>query len=562
MKRFQLLTTISLVACILLTSCSGQQAASTVESSSGTASKTTASKTNQFGWVIPDETIKITAFFADGDDAPSEATKTGRENMKKYILDNFNVDLTMQTTSGDGTEAINLALASGTYPDLIYDADYDTVLKFKKQNKAQELTKYMDTIGKDIKEKCGDIYPLLLDDDGKLWSIPIGVDETMTMPVKAANIRYDEYLEIGSPEINTPEDYYNALKQILALHPKTANGEKRYALSLYKDQNYVKAFTGFWGFKFGWNIADDGSFTYWTNTDAGKSMTKWFNQIYRDGLFDPDAFNNTYDEWKSKFSNEKIAGSLGDIWMVEDAGNQVWQSEENVSENKRCIQLSMKASGVDEAYLSGITRTGGAYTIVTDKATDVENIMKFIDFQATDSGLALFYWGIPNGEVKSSDSGESITEWNIDEDGNWAFDEDAEKQFVTGTWNGDDQSLTGASTFNFFSTFNYWGDNSTYHVWPSYMWQDQNKWKTMEINNMKGTIYDVSAMNISDKDDETKLTEQAIQDAWSQYWPAVVQSKNDAEFETNWSALQKAVEDAGIEKYTKTMEANYKKHMA
>ena len=516
---------------------------------------------NAFGWEVPAQTIEITAFHAVGEYAPSEEQKIGRANMEKYILDNFNVKLTMETTDGDGVEAINLALASDTYPAVIYDADYDTVLKFKKLNKLKDLTPYMDTIGQDIVQKCGDTYPLLLDDEGKLWYIPIGVNEWMGMPDRAANIRYDEYLAIGSPTIQTPDDYYSALKAILAINPTTPNGEKRYALSLNTDQNYIKDFGGFWGLKQGWKIGADNTFTYWTNTDEGKAMTRWFNQIYRDGLLDPDAFNNGFDEWKAKFSNEKIVGALGQWWTVYNAGHEVWQSlDPTVSENKRYIQMSFKAPEAEGAYLTGKIRTGGAYTIITDKAQNVEEILRFINFQATDRGLALFYWGIPNGVSATKDASTMVKEWNLADNGDWSFDETAKQAFITETWDYNQESLLGTNTYNFFSTFDRWADGTS-HVWPSYMWLDQNKWKTMMLDNMSDTCYDASPMSMLEKDELTVLTEQAIRDAWSQYWPSVVQATDDAQFEANWEALRQAVNGAGIDAYTQTMQANYAKNL-
>jgi len=564
MKKLRVLALVQVIAlstCIL-TSCSGGQQTPSTTSTTGTSSGTASTKVNAFGWEVPEKTIEITAFNANGEYAPSEEQKIGRVNMEKYILENFNVKLTMQTTDGDGLEAINLALASGSYPDLIFDADYDTVVKFKKQNKSIELSSYMDTIGKDIKAKCGDTFPLVLDDDGKLWAIPIGVNELMEIPDRSANIRYDEWLQIGSPKIETSDDYYNALKAILKATPKNPNGEKRYAMSLYNDQNYIKDFGGFWGLKDGWKIGSDNSFTYWTNTAEGKAMTKWFNQIYRDGLFDPDSFNNTFDDWKAKFSNEKIAGCIGPWWMVYNAGHEVWQAlDKNVSENKRYIQVCFKAPEAEAAYVTGKIRSGGAYTIITDKAKDVESIMKFINFQATDTGLALINWGIPNGVPSNKDATKLIKEWNIDKNGKWAFDEEAKKQFISETWDYNQESLLGTGTYSFFNFYDRWPDGE-HHAWASHMWSSENKWKTIMINNLKNSIYDATPMVLREIDEGTAISKQSVRDNWEQYWPMVVQSKNDAEFEANWNKLQQAVNGSGIEGYSKTMENNYKKNMA
>ena len=53
----------------------------------------------------------------------------------------------------------------------------------------------------------------------------------MDLPDYSAHIRYDEWMEIGSPEINTPEDWYNAIMAIYELHPTTDEGEQRYTLA-------------------------------------------------------------------------------------------------------------------------------------------------------------------------------------------------------------------------------------------------------------------------------------------------------------------------------------------
>ena len=356
MKKVRVLALLQAVALstCMLASCGGSGTTSTTETTtapSGTTAEAAPAKTNMFGWEVPEKTIEITAFNASGSYAPVEQQITGKANMEKYILENFNVKLTMQTTDGDGIEAVNLALAANNYPDVIYWADYNTVLKFQQQKKAQDLTPYMDTIGKDIKAKCGDTYPLLLNDDEKLYYLPIEEGALMELPDNSAHIRYDEWLQIGSPKIETPDDYYNALKAILKVNPKNPNGETRYAMSLYNTQKYPTAFGGYWGLKQGWKIGSNNSFTYWTNTDEGKAMTKWFNQIYRDGLFDPDAFNNKFDDWKAKFSNERIVGAIGGWWISYNAGHEVWQTlDKNLPENKRYIQVGFKAPEAEAAY--------------------------------------------------------------------------------------------------------------------------------------------------------------------------------------------------------------------
>lgn len=540
------------------------QSTTTSATTQGTTDQTTTeagATVNEYGWAVPESTLEIVAYDAGGSFAPSEEQKQGIANMEKFLLDNFNVKFTMMTTDGDGTENLNLMLASGEYPEIIYNTSYDIVLKMKGLGKAQDLTPYMDTLGMDIQKAIGDLYPLFLDADEKLWYIPIGVGALMELPDYSAHVRWDEYKAIGSPPIKTPDDYYNAIKKILAEFPKTPAGENRYAISLYNQGDPAGSFGGYWGLKRGWKVAADNTLTYWAFTDEGKAMTKWFNRWWTDGTMDPDAFVNNFDQWKAKFSNEKIVGAIGGWWIAYNAGHEVWMlTDENLPEDKRFVQVGFKAPEAEGAYVTGKNKYGWANTIITDKATKVEDLMKFINFQATELGLALFNWGIPNGVPQYKDPSKTLALWNLEKDSSWTFDATAKQQFVTETWDYPAEGVVGNGWFVLFNHCNRWADGE-HCIWGNQMWYSENQWKSMMIENMDGTIYDFTPMVLREKDEATILTETAIIDAYKQNWPLVVQANGDAEFDQRWTALQEALRAVGIEQYTKQTQDNYKANL-
>lgn len=193
---------------------------------------------NRFGWEKPEETLEINVLDASGYYAPLEAQKAGEENSIKYLKDEFNVQINLEHVSGDGQEALNLALASDDYPDVITYVPFTMIEKFVKMGKAVELTPYMDKVGADIKKSMGEHYSLFLDSDNKLFYVPTLMGAIEELPDRCAHIRYDEWKAIGSPEIKTPEDYYNALNAILEKFPKTEDGQDRYALSFYSDSGH------------------------------------------------------------------------------------------------------------------------------------------------------------------------------------------------------------------------------------------------------------------------------------------------------------------------------------
>jgi putative aldouronate transport system substrate-binding protein len=546
-------------ACSLQTTPAATTAVTTAAATEATVEP---KKTNEFGWVIPDKTLEITVYDANGSYAPSEESKQGRTNMEKYLLDNFNVKFTMQTTDGDGTENLNLMLASGNYPPIIFNATYEAVLKMKGLGKAQDLTAAIDKVGADIKKDIGDLYPLFLDSSNKLWYVPIGVGALMELPDYSAHVRWDEYTAIGSPEIKTPDDYYSTIKKILAKFPKTPAGENRYALSLYNQGDPAGSFGGYWGLKKGWKVAKDNTLTYWAFTEEGKAMTKWFNRFWTDGTMDPDSFVNNFDQWKAKFSNEKIVGAIGGWWIAYNAGHEVWMlTDPNLPADKRFVQVGFKAPEAEAAYVTGKNKYGWANTIITDKCTNVEDVMTFINFQATERGLALFGWGIPNGVANFKDPSKQVKLWSIDKSGKWTFDPTAKQQFVTETWDYPAEGVVYSGMLQLFTHCNRWPDGE-HCIWGNQMWYSENKWKSMMIKNMDGTIYDFTPMVLREKDEATILTETAITDAYKQNWPLVVQSKSAGEFDKNWKALQDALTAVGIVEYTKKTQDNFAANLA
>ena len=472
------------------------------------------------------------------------------------------MQLNVEHVSGDGSEAINLALASGNYPEVITNVPFSLLEKFVKMGKAVELTPYMDTVGQDIKKRMGDHYSLFLDEDEKLYYVPTLMGAIEELPDRCAHIRYDEWKAIGSPEIKTPDDYYNALNAILEKFPTTPNGETRYALSFYSDSGHYTdpaMLSGFWGLKSGYKIDDEGNFTHWAFTDEGKEMTKYFNRFHLDGTLDPDSFANNYEQWQTKFSSERIVGCVGEWWITYNSGHEIWQSvDPNTPEDKRFIQIGFKDEDAESVNLSGKNYLGNTCTIITDKAEDPEAIMRFINFQATDMGTALTGWGIPNG-TPIGDTGEEVKFWNIDEEGNWDVDPEAREQILNEEWSYDNAYYEEGMPWLFVDQ-SRWEDGE-HDFWPNQMWYNENKWKSMMIDNLKDTIYDSSALTLRVKTDEQKIAEQAVSDAWRSNWGAAVQANSDAEFEQAWKNLQDALTVAGVDTLEKALSDNYKANM-
>jgi hypothetical protein len=511
-----------------------------------------------FGWEVPEKPLQLTVLFADGNHSPWESEIVGLENHLRHYREEFNVNLTPIFIDGDGPEYVNLALASGSYPyDVITGLNRSLTFTFIDQNRVVEMTPFLDTVAPVLRDNLANIMPIITDDEGKLWFFPNQIGAIMELPDHSAHLRYDEWVAIGSPEIRTPEDYREALYRVLEMFPNTPAGETRFAMSISGfSPGLVNTFAGFWGHKSGFLIENDGtSWTHWSGTEYGKDMTRWVNQFHRDGTLDPDAFVQDFAEWREIFSRERIVGAIGGWWIGFHAGHEIWMNiDPDLPPDKRFFQVSFNAPGTPGTFLSPKAGLSGTNTIITDFASNPEEVMTFINFQATQPGQMLAGWGLPNG-TPIGDTGRSFQAWMLEPDGTWYIYEPAKQQLITETWNYNEAGFFQAHP-TIFSNVDRW-DDGVHNFWLNQMWYEENYWRQLMIENMDGTIFYAAPMQIIRPSDEFMLLETSINDAITMFWPLAVLANDDAEFNAAWTALQSAVEMAGIRRMEEIRIENY-----
>lgn len=518
---------------------------------------------NEFGWEKPAETISFTSFIASDNWTLLEEQKTGIANMQKYLLDNFNVEFNIETTDGDAEEALNLMLASGDYPDIIRGASTAARQKFVSQGKAVKLNDYIAN-SPNLSARLSDYIGMYADENGDYYYLPSYFGNLMDLPDYSAHIRYDEWMEIGSPKISTPQDYFNAIKAIYDLHPTTDDGEQRYTLGLYK-QGLPEYISGYWGLQQGWKVNDDNTLTYWAFTDEGKEMAKFFNEWWNTGTMDPDSFTNEWNDLRTKISQKRIIGMIGGWWIGYNAGHEIWSlTDDNWNENMRFIQVGFKSENAENAYVTMKNNMGSAWTIITDKALNPEGIMKWIDFTMTDPGAALTNWGMP-GEVQSYKNPDTTkTIWNITSPTEWAIDPVAKEELIAETWDYNEEGIFGTSSgcFQLSVYQGRWADGESC-CWLNQMWYSENKWKQIMFDNMAGTIFDGTALlAYGNMDEDVTMAKTAVEDAWKQYYPLVCMAEDEDTFEAAWTALQDALNMAGIDTWTNFRTERYQANLA
>lgn len=134
-------------------------------------------------------------------------------------------------------------------------------------------------------------------------------------------VRWDYYTEIGCPEINSDEDYLNALLKMYENHPVNENGKPNYLMGVVGNLKNMGGYRASWltdvavnlwssTYFFKSSIYDGELLNCYTNTERSsywKDMT-FYNKVYRTGLFDDDIFTMSGDEYDAKVAEGRYMG--------------------------------------------------------------------------------------------------------------------------------------------------------------------------------------------------------------------------------------------------------------
>ena len=311
-------------------------------------------------WEKPEETINISVYAGEGDQEEFLADENGgKAVMDEWLLENLNVTFDWQYMTGDMTERLNLMLADNSYPSVITNMPDDMAEKFIAQGKAVDLTEYLDDMP-NLTRRMGDYINMLKDDEGHIYKLSTLWGENPNVAGLDFCVRWDYYLELGEEKMyETPQEYIEVMKKILANHPTNDAGQTTYAFtSDNQGKSFLNAMLGAYGFVNGYKLNEEtGEFTHWLNTDEGLEIAKLVNQMYREGLIDPDYQSVDYETYISKLANGQVLGNFGTWWYAWVGGHQTWavQEGDDYDKNKRFANVSVHGEGMSMEDTSLLT---------------------------------------------------------------------------------------------------------------------------------------------------------------------------------------------------------------
>lgn len=211
--------------------------------------------------------------------------------------------------------------------------------------------------------------------------------------------RWDLYKKLGYPKIKNLQDYHKMLKNMQKLCPSDDSGNKVYAVSLWPDWDdamvmYVKAMaTAYYGYdELALGLYDPTNGKYHDALEENGpylEMLKWFNDLYQDGLIDPDSMTQTYDEMIAKVQN---GGTLFSIFNY--SGSLGYNTKEHTSAGK--LMYCMKPEDASPIVYGMNTQGGDRVWSIGAKTEYPEKCMEIINYLATPEGRMTMEYG-PKG---------------------------------------------------------------------------------------------------------------------------------------------------------------------
>ena len=210
------------------------------------------------------------------------------------------------------------------------------------------------------------------------------------------DIRWDLYKELGYPEIKNLDDLHQLFVDMKEICPTDETGAETYATSLWPDWDgnmvmYVKAFaTAYHGYDemgFGLYDVENGTYHHALEKDGPYlEALKFFNDLYQDGLIDPNSMTQTYNEMSEKVTN---GGTFFSIFNY--AGSALYNTEEHTSNGKYMYTMTPDEA-TPIAYGMNV-KGGNRIWTIGSKTEYPELCMAIINYLTTPEGYMTYNYG-------------------------------------------------------------------------------------------------------------------------------------------------------------------------
>ena len=320
----------------------------------------------------------------------------------KVVKDKFNMELNIiaPNVAGGGDTLFQTRSAAGNLGDIVMiGANSGKLADTVTAGLLLDLSDYVDLMPNAMQYVQGvEMLQNLVGDNGGIYALPSSVSSypatepaESTEPTYGPYLRWDLYMQIGAPRIETIEELLPVLKQMQMISPQTDSGEKVYGFSLFKDWDGNMMMMGkqpacLYGFdeigfvlskadgKENQSIIDDDSLYV-------RSLKLYF-QANQMGLLDPESATQNWDAVWDKTAAGAVLYSPWP-WL----GQAAFNTNDNLAAGKGFMIAPVEDIKI---FSYGARPSGDKYVVgIGSKAQDPERMAAFIDWLYSPEGIMM-----------------------------------------------------------------------------------------------------------------------------------------------------------------------------
>ena len=503
------------------------------------------------------EPVTFTFYNADG------LEDTWTDPVAQTITEKTGVTLKMDYPADSNDSRIELMVATGEYPDFVFAKG--SVSALIRNDALIDMSDLIDEYGPNIKKLYGDEYENLRysSEDPSIYQLCSDKVQEETLETSGtAQLQWAVLQENQYRVPYTLEEYTQMIRDYMEKYPMI-NGKPTIGISIVcSDWHWYTMLSNPSGYMNGsanngqWIVDDEKQEVYYKHAaDGQKEYFKWLNEMYNEGILDPEFATQTHEDFVLKVAEGRVLGLLDEEWDYTSAEISLradGQEEHTYAGLPVTIDRSVKCPSLKQQNLAVGWGIG-----ITKSCKDPVRAVRFLDWLCSDEAQILLNWGIEGVDYYYDENGKRcITEEDLE-----ASRKDTNYSERTGVgFRVYPYPSYGNQSVD--STGNSYSKSSREMVKESYDEMEKEALKAWNVDMLtdifpqkeefsKDAYSPLWAMTLPDELEKMLVALDNV--SWKGLVECVVSPADD--FDAKWDELQQNLKDAGLEKADREMTA-------
>ena len=361
------------------------------------------------------EPVTFTFYSADG------LEDTWTDPVAQMITEKTGVTLKMDYPADSNDNRIELMVATGEYPDFVFAKG--SVSTLIRNDALIDMSDLIDEYGPNIKKLYGDEYENLRysSEDPSIYQLCSDKVQEETLETSGtAQLQWAVLQENQYRVLYTLEEYTQMIRDYMEKYPMI-NGKPAIGISIVcSDWHWYTMLSNPSGYMNGsadngqWIVDDEKQEVYYKHAaDGQKEYYKWLNEMYNEGILDPEFATQTHEDFVLKVAEGRVLGLLDEEWDYTGAEISLradGQEEHTYAGLPVTIDRSVKCPSLKQQNLAVGWGIG-----ITKSCKDPVRAVRFLDWLCSDEAQILLNWGIEGVDYYYDENGKRcITEEDLE----------------------------------------------------------------------------------------------------------------------------------------------------